>query len=104
MPLEITALSGLCVSPDERNNGIGKYLVGKVFEAIDQSACPVSLFQTSIPLFYKKFGTRQIYNRFYNSRNKRNPQANPWWDPCIMVYPGHYAWPEGNMDLNGPAY
>lgn len=102
--LEVMALSGVCVSPVKRCEGLGRYLVKEAFGLIDQETYGVSLFQTGIPAFYKKFGAKEIGNKFYNSRNESDPRVDPWWDRFIMVYPGHYDWPEGSIDLNGPAY
>lgn len=102
--LEVMAVSGVCVGQMKRCKGLGRYLVKEAFGLIDRGIYGVSLFQTSIPAFYKKFGAKEIGNKFYNSRNKSDPRVNPWWDRFIMVYPGHYDWPEGSIDLNGPAY
>ena len=98
------ALSGVCVSPNKRGEGLGKKLILKAFKKIDNSDYKVCLFQTGIPLFYKKLGAKIINNRFYNNKDKENLQKNPWRDNYIMIYPNNYKWPNEDIDLNGPGY
>lgn len=102
--LEVMALCGVCVSPNKRGEGLGKKLILKAFKKIDNSDYKVCLFQTGIPLFYKKLGAKIINNRFYNNKDKENSQKNPWRDNYIMIYPNNYKWPNEDIDLNGPGY
>jgi predicted N-acetyltransferase YhbS len=102
--LTVMGLAGVCVSPDLRGKGLGREIVRKAFERVDGGDFSVTLFQTAVPDFYTKLGARSITNRFVNSTNKEDPEANPWWDPNIMVYPASAAWPGGTIDLNGSGY
>jgi predicted N-acetyltransferase YhbS len=102
--LTIMGLAGVCVSPERRGEGLGRDIVRKAFERVDGGEFVVSLFQTAVPGFYTKLGARCISNRFVNSQNSEDPEANPWWDPNIMIYPAGATWPEGTIDLNGQAY
>lgn len=102
--LTIMGLAGVCVSPGRRREGLGKSVVMKAFERVDNGAFVVSLFQTGVPDFYRKLGARLVANQFVNRLNSENPNANPWWDPNIMIYPADARWPAGIIDLNGPAY
>ena len=76
----------------------------KALKLIDLNVYFVALFQTAIPSFYQKLGARIIENKFINSKNKKEPESNPWWDRYIMIYPASYAWPTGIIDLNGGGY
>ena len=99
--LEVMALAGVCVQPEQRGKGYGKAVVEKAFEQVHNRVYGVSLFQTDDPLFYKKLGCRVINNVFYNSQNTADPTANPFWGTHVMIFPSSYAWPPGKIDLNG---
>jgi predicted acetyltransferase len=98
------AVSGVSVPVTHRGKGIGVALARSAFQRVNNSEFPVSLFQTTIPAFYRKLGATVVENRFFNSRHQSNPDANPWNDGWVMVYPSGYAWPKGSVDLNGPGY
>lgn len=102
--LRVLALSGVCVAPSHRGNGLGANVVQRAFKRVDSGEFPVSLFQTGVPAFYEKFGGRVVDNRFVDSTNEADPAANPWNDPWIMIYPGTSSWPGGVIDLNGRRY
>jgi ribosomal protein S18 acetylase RimI-like enzyme len=102
--IEVTALSGVAVLPEFRNYGLGKLMVNEVFELIKQNKRPVCLFQTTIPGFYEKLDARIITNRFFNSKDPTHPLVNPWGDPYVMIFPEYASWPDGDLDLNGPAF
>jgi predicted N-acetyltransferase YhbS len=102
--ISVMALSGVCVLPSYQGRGLGAEIVRRAFGRIHAGEFAVSLFQTTIPAFYEKLGATLVTNRFVNSRNKIHPDANPWHDEWIMIYPKSYAWPEGTIDLNGPGY
>jgi predicted N-acetyltransferase YhbS len=102
--LTVMGLAGVCVSPERRREGLGRDIVKKAFERVDAGDFVVSLFQTAVPGFYTKLGARPVTNRFVNSQNSEDPDANPWWDPNIMIYPASASWPEGTIDLNGSGY
>lgn len=102
--LSVMGLSGVCVESTRRGKGLGKAIVRRAFEQVDGGLFPVSLYQTGVPLFYEALGARIVHNRFVNSKNIDNPQANPWWDQCVMIYPARYDWSDGPIDLNGGGY
>ena len=52
----------------------------------------------------EKLGARCVSNRFVNSTNTEAPEANPWWDEHVMIFPDTYDWPDGTIDLPGPGY
>lgn len=103
--MTIMALAGVCSHPAVRGRGYGRAVVKAAFSRVDDGVFPVSLFQTQpriIP-YYERFGAGVVGNRFVNSLAK-NPRANPLWDPIAMVYPATADWPDGEVDLLGPAY
>jgi predicted N-acetyltransferase YhbS len=102
--LTVMALAAVCVSPQRRGEGLGKLVTEEAFKRIDSGDFKVSLFQTGVPEFYSRLGARQIGNRFVNRLNTADPEANPWWDKHIMIYPASADWPEGTIGLNGPGY
>ena len=102
--LTVMGLAGVCVSPYRRGESLGRDVVKRAFERVDGGDFSVTLFQTAVPDFYTKLGARSIANRFVNRTNTEDPEANPWWDPNIMIYPASAAWPEGTIDLNGSGY
>ena len=102
--IKIAALASVCVSPNYRNKGLGEIVTKSAFDYAKQSSFPASLFQTAIPEFYKKLGSKMVNNKFINSKNEKDPQKNPFWDKCIMIYPAEYNWSESIIDLNGQGY
>jgi predicted N-acetyltransferase YhbS len=102
--LTVTALAGVCVDPVHQGKGLGKAIVRTALAEANKSDNPVVLFQTDVVEFYLKLGAREIFNRFYNSKNRGTPDANPWWASSVMVYPSTCDFPPGDIDLNGPGY
>lgn len=102
--ISVMALSGVCVLPSYQGKGLGAEIVRRTFGRIHGGEFDVSLFQTTIPAFYAKLGATLVTNKFVNSRNKNHPDANPWHDEWVMIYPKSYSWPQGPIDLNGPGY
>ena len=102
--ISVMALSGVCVLPRYQGKGLGAEIVRRTFGRIHGGEFGVSLFQTTIPAFYEKLGATSVTNRFVNSRNKTDPDASPWHDEWVMMYPKSYSWPQGTIDLNGPGY
>lgn len=102
--LPVMALSAVCVSPGHRGRGHGVAVARSAFRRVERGEFPLSLFQTPIPEFYEKLGSRNVANRFVDSRNKADPEKNPWRDPWVMIHPGDSVWPGGLIDLNGPGY
>jgi len=103
-PLDIIQFAGVCVAQELRGQQIGRKIVEWAFEKVGQPGLGVALFQTGVPGFYEKLGARCVDNRFVNSTNTEAPEANPWWDEHIMIYPADFDWPEGTIDLLGPGY
>jgi predicted N-acetyltransferase YhbS len=104
LDLTVMGLAGVCVLPERRGEGLGRDIVKRAFERVDGVDFIVALFQTAVPGFYTKLEARSVTNRFVNSQNSEDPEANPWWDPNIMIYPAGATWPDGTIDLNGTAY
>lgn len=104
-PMTIMGLASVCTDPDRRGEGWGKRIALEAFKQVDNGRFAVSLFQTRVPEFYEKLGARRIDNSFRNSLAKEGPDPNPWWNPHRMIYPGSFiGWPEGEIDLLGPAW
>ena len=97
--LDVWGLGGLNVHPGWRRQGFGRVIVEAVFKRIDSSEYPFCLFQTGIPQFYDKLGCKLINNKFINSNNQVDPNANPFWDDYVMIYPATTNWPSGTVDL-----
>ena len=103
--LTVLALATVCSDPDMRGQGLGAAVTRQAFQIIDDPAWPdVCLFQTPAAGFYEKLECRKVPNRFVNRKDEKDPEAWPWHDDTVMIYPAAYAWPEGVVDLNGPSY
>lgn len=102
--LVVMALAGVCVPKDRRGAGLGRKAVLEAFRDVDTGLFRVSLFQTTVPDFYRRLGAVVVGNRFGNGRNASDPGKTPWWDPYVMIYPAWAGWPAGDIDLNGPGY
>ncbi|NUM45919.1 MAG: GNAT family N-acetyltransferase [Anaerolineales bacterium] len=102
--IPVGALWGVCVRESHRGQGLGVQVVRAYLDLLDQGTFPVGLWQTEVPAFYRKLGARVVHNLYINSQNPENPQADPWEMEVKMIYPAAYPWPEGLIDLNGPAY
>jgi predicted N-acetyltransferase YhbS len=96
------ALAAVCSAPSHRGQGLGRLVVEAAFARVHDGTFPVILFQTGVPEFYAKLGARNVSNRFVDSTSETD--ANPWWQEDIMIYPAAFAWPDGNIDLNGPGW
>lgn len=103
-PLQVGALSGVCTRREYQGRGYGAATVSAAFELVTQEMYPVALWMTTVPGFYEKLGARLVQNTWVNRQNPETPTADPWPDEVKMIYPAHYPWPEGPIDLNGPAY
>jgi hypothetical protein len=79
-------------------------VVRAVFNLVDRGKFPVSLWMTTVPKFYEILGARLLDNTWVNSHSSDDPKADPWPDELKMIYPAGYAWPDGQIDLNGPVY
>jgi GNAT superfamily N-acetyltransferase len=95
------ALCAVCVHPEARKFGYGRDLVKAAFGFVDNGIFECSVFQTSVPGFYEKLGSKVITTKFFDGVNKND---KPWWDPIVMVYPAAFDLGQGPVDLNGGAY
>ena len=101
----VLALATVCSDPEMRGQGLGGLVTHRAFEQVGRNGWPeVSLFQTPVPVFYEKLNCRIVTNRFVNLLNADDPQANPWRDDTVMIYPSGFDWPNGVVNLNGPDY
>lgn len=100
----VLALAGVCSDPEWRGRGLGATVVKDALSRVDEGEYPLSLYQTGVPEFYEKLGAGIVENRFINSLNETDPEANPWWDDYLMIYPASSAWDDGLVDLLGPGY
>lgn len=101
----VAGLCGVMSHPEVRGMGLGKAVVLSAFGRVDEGEFPCALFQTGAArAFYEKLGCRVVANPIINSFNTLDPGASPLWDAWPMRYPGHSAWPDGTIDLLGPAW
>jgi predicted N-acetyltransferase YhbS len=103
--MTVLALVHVCTDPDARGQKLGQAVVRAVFDLVDHGPYEHSLFQTSHHNrpFYEKLGAKPVMNRIVNSLAD-DPTANPFWDEVVMRYPMAKHWPEGEIDLLGPAW
>jgi len=103
--LEVLTLAAVCSDPDNRKQGLGASVARAAFARVDRGLFHLCLFQTTpeVQAFYEKIGARTVDNRFVDS-TADDPEASPWWDPVVMIYPAGATWPEGTIDLRGPAW
>ena len=99
-PLQVGALASVCVHPNYRGRGWGADVVRAAFAYLPEMNVEVALFQTGVPQFYEKLGCRLVENRFHNGGDYNDA----FWDDYTMIYPANFAWPAGEIDLNGPGY
>jgi len=102
--IKVLALAGVCSDPGMRGYGFGDAVVRDAFSRVDDGGFALSLFQTGVPCFYERLGAAKVENRFVNSLNREDPEADPWWDEFRMIYPGPALRREGLVDLLGPGY
>jgi predicted GNAT family N-acyltransferase len=103
--LTVLALARVCTSPAARGRKLGDLVARAAFALVDDATYKFALFQTSdaVKPFYDRLGAVQIDNKFINS-TADDPTASPFWDRIIMRYPAQPRWPEGQIDLQGPAW
>ena len=100
----ILGLGAVCVDTAQRGRGLGALVVTQAFNRLPEGEIDTCLFQTGVPQFYKKLNCRLINNQIVNSLNQEKPEANPFWDDYIMIFPKEISWPEGKIDLLGKGY
>lgn len=101
---EVMALSCVCVNPKYRGKGLGALIVRAAFDRVDKGEFSVSLFQTGVPEFYTKLDCKHVENQFIDSTNPKEPEKNPFWDDHVMIYPKHFLWPTGRVDILGKGF
>ena len=101
--LTVMAVGVVCVDEQRRGEGFSRDVMNAVFEQVDLGRFPVALLQTVIPDYYAMFGCKLVENEWWNSQVDE-PEAYPWYDPNIMIYPDFEGWPAGRIDLNGPDF
>lgn len=103
--LTVLGLVHVCTDPDARGQKLGQAVTRAAFDLVDHGPFSHALFQTSngVRGFYEKFGAGVVTNRIINSL-AADPTANPFWDDVVMRYPAAKHWPEGDIDLRGPAW
>jgi predicted GNAT family N-acyltransferase len=102
--LMVLGLADVCVSHSRRGEGLGRAVVEKAFEEVNKNHGCVSLFQTEVPKFYERHNCKIIKNNFFNSTDANDPNANPWWNEYVMIFPSNANFPLGDIDLNGNGY
>lgn len=105
--MTVVALAGVACLESHRGRGFGKAVVDASFDRVRDGAFEVCLFQTTTNVrpFYEKLGCRAVKNPTVNTLNAESPDARPWWDPEVMIFPGDSPrWPGGLIDLRGPAW
>jgi predicted N-acetyltransferase YhbS len=98
------ALAKVCVRKESRGKQYGVKLVRSAFEYIHNGRFDCAVFQTKVPRFYDKIGCRAVDVPVINSQNMDAPEANPFWDPHILIYPGNFDLGSRPLDLRGPGY
>lgn len=104
--IEVAALAKVCTAPNRRGENLGGRIVRAVFELVDRQLFEFALFQTTpeVRPFYERLGAAKVENRFFNP-SADDPEENPFWDTEIMCYPADRpGWPDGPINLGGPAY
>jgi GNAT superfamily N-acetyltransferase len=103
-PMNVGALASVCVHPDYRGRGWGIDVARAAFDYLPELGVEVSLFQTGVPRFYEKLGARLITNPIFDGTRTDGFRGDPFRDDYKMIYPAAFAWPLGDIDLNGPGY
>ena len=103
-PRRVGALAGVCVDPDCRGRGWGADVVRAALDYLPQLGVSVCLFQTDVPGFYEKLGCRIVTNTFFDGTRPDGSRDDPFWSAYQMVFPAHFDWPDGEIDINGPGY
>lgn len=102
--IRLGALSAVCTHTNYRGRRFGAQVVRAAFDLVDNGTFPVALWMATVPIFYEKLGARIIQSSWINTKNAEDQNTDPWPDVQKMIYPANYAWPAGQIDLNGSAY
>ncbi len=94
-PQRILALASVCSDPRHRGEGWG-YLVTEAALARTDAEKLTALFQSGVPEFYERFGSRTIPNEVFTSK----PGATAFTDDVVMIHPGSADWnDDARIDL-----
>lgn len=97
--LPVIALASVCSDPDRRGEGWGDAVARAALERT-HAALP-ALFQTGVPAFYERLGSRLITNDVSTS----TPGAEAFEDPYVMIHPGDGIWNDtAPVDLLSPGW
>jgi len=93
------------MAPEHQDRKLGRAIVEAALALVDQGVFRYALFQTTTPVrpFYEKLGSCEVDNPLVNSLADE-PDKSPFWLDEIMRYPSTPGWPEGQIDMRGPAY
>ena len=96
----VIALAGVCSDLDRRGDGFGDAVVREAFERVDDLGWP-ALYQTPVPDFYERFGSRVIDNDITTSK----PDAKSFDDDWAMIHPASTEWDDDVIiDLRADAW
>lgn len=104
-PRTVVGLLDVATRPETRGQGLGVKLVRAAWSAVDAGQYPACLLKTSgARTFYEKIGARVIDNPLVNTTADGEPDRQPFGDSFAMIYPAEADWPDGEIDLQGPAF
>lgn len=104
-PLRVRGLMDVATLPETRGQGLGVKLVRAAWAAVDDGQVAACLLKTSgARLFYEKLGARVIDNPLVDTTAEAGPDRRPFGESAAMIYPAGADWPEGEIDLRGPAF
>lgn len=104
-PLRVLGLMDVATLPETRGQGLGVMLVRAAWAAVDDGQVAACLLKTSeARSFYEKLGARVIDNPLVNATAEAGVDREPFGVSDAMIYPAGADWPEGEIDLRGPAF
>ncbi|MEM6853691.1 MAG: GNAT family N-acetyltransferase [Planctomycetota bacterium] len=104
-PLTVLGLMDVATLPETRGRGLGVRLVRTAWSAVDDGQAAACLLKTSgARRFYEKLGARMIDNPLIDSTAEGGVDRDPFGDSDAMIYPADADWPDGEIDLCGPAF
>lgn len=99
-PRLVLALASVCSSPHHRGQGFGDAVARVALKRCEELGLP-ALFQTGVPAFYERMGSRIIENEIITSA----PNAEPFHEPWAMIHPGDAEWDDTQkIDLLAPGW
>jgi len=93
--LSVLALASVCSDPELRGGGWGHLVTEAALKRTETEEL-TALFQSGVPEFYERFGSRVITNDVFTSA----PGAKAFTDEVVMIHPGTAAWDDAaRVDL-----